>query len=104
MSTRIEFGAKQVGETRLLSFDFTSDLGTGETITSATCTCSVWSGTDASPSSMVSGANSISFGTVTQLYTGGQAGVIYIAGCEALTNLGQSIARTGYLAVTANQP
>lgn len=104
MTARQEFPSKTSAETKLLTFDFSSDLGAGETLSSAVASCVVWSGTDSAPSSMISGALAISGGLITQLFTGGVAGVIYIISMLATTSLGQVIPKTGYLAVVAPQP
>ena len=66
MGTFTTFDQKITTEDLFLDFDFISDLDTGETISGATVTCDVASGTDANPSAMISGADSVSGSTVTQ--------------------------------------
>lgn len=104
MTARQEFGAKTVNETRQLTFDFSSFLGSAEVISLAVANCAVWSGTDASPTSVLSGATAISGGLVTQLVTGGVAGVIYVVQMVATTSIGQILTISGFLAVVPGQP
>lgn len=104
MTSRQEFYGKTTNETRQLTFDFSSYLGVGETVSSAVASCVVWSGTDASPSSVLSGAASLATPLVNQLVTGGIAGVIYIIQMVGTTSAGQILTISGYLAVTAGQP
>lgn len=104
MFARIEFGSKTVTETRLLPFDFSSYLGTGETISSAIASCAVWSGTDPAPAGIISGGSTISGAIVTQLVTAGVIGVLYIVQMTATTSLGQILPLGGFLAVVAGQP
>jgi hypothetical protein len=78
---------KQVGETLNLTTDFKGYLRVGlvngsgvtftETIASAATTITVYSGTDANPSAMVSGAATISGTKVTQTLIGGVSGTVY---------------------------
>lgn len=90
-----------VTETRLLTFTFGGELAVGETISSAAVTAAVYSGTDATPSSVISGAASISGTNVTQLISGpgGEVGVTYALTCLAVTSLGQTVALMGYLVI-----
>jgi len=76
---------KYEGETTPYKFDFSKDLDDGESLASAVVTASVYSGTDASPSSIVSGAASISGNIVTQTITTGVPGVIYQLTCAVTT-------------------
>ena len=97
--SRDNWSPKQVGATKAYVFDFISDLAVGETISGATVTAAVWSGTDASPSSIISGAASISGTQVTQKLTAGLAGNIYAATCTATTSASQTLVRSAYLVV-----
>jgi hypothetical protein len=83
------------GETKTpLTFDFTSYLVQGETVTSAVCNVDVWAGTDASPSAILDGSATIVGGTTAlQRVTGGIDGVDYRVRCLA-TTVGVSPART----------
>jgi hypothetical protein len=98
--SRVTQQPKLVGETRTYYFDFTSLLGSLETISTVTCAASVYSGTDASPSSIISGAAS---GTGTQIaqqnITGGVVGTIYEVKCTVSTSLFQTLVMTCFLPV-----
>ena len=98
MSRQIIEG-KQSGETVTIPFSFLSHLATGETISSASTTATVYSGTDASPSSIISGAPSISGSTVSQKVIGGTLGVTYVLVCSATTSTGQVLQISGYLVI-----
>jgi hypothetical protein len=96
---RVVQNPKFVSDTVNYTFDFTSRLAVGETISSATVTSVVYTGVDASPSAIISGSAAISGGLVTQLITAGVAGVIYELRCAAVTSLGQTANLSAYLAV-----
>lgn len=96
------FPPKFVGSSLFADFDFASVLDVGETVSSAVVTSTVYSGTDASPSSMISGSASASGTTVTQLITGGVEGVMYYLTCTITTSNGQTLIMTGFLAVIPN--
>lgn len=99
MSSRVIFPPKGQGETLLLTFNFGSALSAGETISVATAAAVVYSGTDASPSAILSGSASISGQEVTQLVTAGVEGTIYDVGMSVFTSLGQTLQQAGYVAV-----
>jgi hypothetical protein len=65
---------------------------------------SVYSGVDPSPQSLVSGASGISGSQVTQLFTGGIAGVVYEALFKVTTNLSQDLEIAAYLAIIPDLP
>jgi hypothetical protein len=96
---RVIFPGKRAGETIFLLFDYTSQLAVGETISSAVVTASVYSGIDASPSSIISGSASISGPVVSQKITAGVLGVIYELLCAATTSTGEVIDLCGALAI-----
>ena len=74
----IIFDSKSVSETLPYVVNFSDKLQFGETINGAAVSVSVFSGTDPSPSSMLSGvATYDALGNVTQVLTGGLAGVVY---------------------------
>jgi hypothetical protein len=104
MTARQDFPSKTPDATALLVFDYSSDLTSGETISSTVVSCSVWSGTDPTPASLISGSATTSGALVKQLFTGGLAGVIYFVRVLATTSLGQVLPKAGYLAVVATQP
>lgn len=104
MTARAQLPAMRVGEIRKLTFDFISDLAAGETISTQTVTASVYSGTDASPSGLISGSATASGTVVTQAVTaaGKTAGVIYELLCTITTSTSQTLKKAGYLALVAN--
>lgn len=101
MSYRMVFDAKDPAATVSASFDFAASLAVGETISSASTTATVYSGTDATPAAILSGAATPSGGKVVQKLTGGVSGVVYYLFCAAMTSTGQVLVRDGYLAVEA---
>lgn len=93
------FQPKRAGETRLLNFDFTSILAVGETLSTEVVTATVYSGVDAAPSAVISGAASASGAVVSQLVTGGTEGVVYNLTCTVTTSLSQALKMHGFLAI-----
>lgn len=91
--------AKPSGETRKQVFDFISLLAVSETISTTTVTAVVYSGTDASPSSLISGSAAISGTKVTQTLTAGTAGVTYLLTCTVTTSASQTLQLSGFLTV-----
>lgn len=96
---RVEFQPKLSGVTDSYLFDFISALGNGETISTAVITVSVYTGVDAAPSAMLSGASAINGSQVTQKLTGGLPGVIYAVLCTITTSLSRTLQLSGYLAI-----
>ena len=97
--SRIVQPPKLLGETRAYVFDFRADMGAGVTISSTSTAASVYSGTDASPSSILSGSGAISGSSVTQKLTGGVLGVIYDVLVSATLSDGQVVQRASYIAI-----
>ena len=104
MSNRQEFAPKLVGATRTVVFEFLGELAVGETISTSTVTAAVYSGTDASPSSLISGSASASGTQVSQKLTGGAEGVIYKLTCTITTSASNTLVKTGFLAVIPDLP
>lgn len=98
--SRIVLSGKGANETISQSFDFAAGLALGETISTKVVTATVYSGTDASPSSVISGSPTSSGTTVTQKLTGGTLGVTYLIVCAITTSAGQTLRMSGYLVVT----
>lgn len=96
---QVSLPTKLVGETKNYYFDFISVLAIGETISTQSVVMSVFSGTDASPASMLSGSASASGTIVTQKLTGGTLGVMYQALCTITTSAGQTLQLAGYVVV-----
>lgn len=97
--SRVTLDGKLAGETVNEVFDFISKLATGETISTATVVASVYSGTDAAPSAIISGSASISGTKVTQLVTAGILGVMYKLLCTITTSAGQTLVLAAFLAI-----
>lgn len=93
------FNPKLQGESPKLEFDFSSRLNTGATISTQVVTASVYSGTDASPSSVISGSATASGAIVTQKVTGGVVGVVYQLLCTITTSDSQTLQMAGFLPV-----
>jgi len=104
VSGRQSFDPKLPGETGIVTFDFTSKLAAGETISTKVVAATVYSGVDASPSAIISGTASASGALVTQTVTAGTAGVIYELLCTITTSLSQTLQLAGLLAVTSMLP
>jgi len=99
MSSRAILDPKLLGETKTITFDFTSSLVIGETISTQTVTASTYSGTDATPSGVISGIASTSGAVVSQKITGGVLGTMYELLCQITTSLGQTLQQSAFLAV-----
>lgn len=95
---------KLVGQTKIYTWDFLSDLAVGETISTETVVMTVYSGTDAAPAAMLSGAASASGSVVSQKLTAGVLGVIYEALCTITTSLGQTLSQCSFIAVVPDLP
>lgn len=93
---------KTPGTTEKVVFDFISHLAVGETISTQIVAATVWSGVDANPSAIVSGAATASGTKVTQAITGGVAGTIYKLVCTITTSGSQTLQMLGYLAIVAD--
>jgi hypothetical protein len=103
---RFVIDPKKAGETVLVSPNFISALQASETISTAVCTATVFSGTDTNPGAIISGSASFTDpGTVvTQLVTGGVLGCVYEFLCTITTSLGQTLEMSGYLAIVPDLP
>lgn len=104
MSSNIILPSKHIADDLFVSFDFLSQLDSGETISGATVTATVFSGTDASPGAIVSGAATVAGTVVSQKIVDGAIGVIYTLSCAVSTSLGASKVIQGYLAVLDSNP
>jgi hypothetical protein len=94
------FSRKRIDEDLKLSFDFTNDLASAETISTQTVTATVYSGTDANAQDIVSGSASASGQIVTQLIINGLEGVTYLLECEITTDQAQKVHLVGLLPVS----
>jgi len=86
-----DFSPKSPTETEIFTFDFARVLASNETISTASVVSIVKTGTDANPSSMISGVSTITGTKILQKITGGVSGVYYSLQCSAVTSLGQTI-------------
>lgn len=93
------YNSKKVGEIAPTTFDFTASMAVSETISTQSVAASVYSGTDANPSAIISGAASASGKIVSQTLTGGVSGVIYQLLCTITTSLGKTLQMSSYLSV-----
>jgi hypothetical protein len=100
----VQLENKFAADQRFYLFEFLSELQVGVSLVSAGVTCLLWSGTDASPSSMVSGSATIDGTTVRQMIVGGVEGNIYTLVAAALTSDGQTVRVTGQLAIVPQRP
>ena len=92
--------AKDPAEKLVATFDYSEDLDVGETIASATLTCTLLSGTDADPAAVLYGSATIDAGTVLQPITGGVDGAVYTLRCQAtLTPTGRVLVLAASLPV-----
>lgn len=98
------FPPKLAGETETVQFDFTSDLAVGETISTQSVAATVYSGTDAAPSGLISGLATASGAVVSQKLIGGVAGVIYQLVCTITTSLSQTLLMQAYMVVESGLP
>ena len=97
--TRVEQPPKLAGATQTYQWDFASLLAAGETISSAAATASVYSGTDATPSTILSGSPSSSGTVVSQNLTGGTLGVIYQVLVQIVTSASQTLQLSSLVAI-----
>ena len=80
------FSYKITTENEQFTFNFSTVMSTGETISLATSTVEVISGTDASPTAILVGSPSINGQVVSQRISGGLDGVIYRIQVTATTS------------------
>lgn len=104
MNGRADLPCKLTGETKTYPFDFSSEIGSGVTLSSPVVTAAVYSGTDASPASIISGSASASGAIVSQKITAGVTGVIYELTCQVATSDGQTLQQVGLIAVVPKAP
>ena len=94
-----QFSYKLTTESELFSFDFNPVLGTGETISTATCTAITLQGTDVAPSAILSGSPVVSLGKATQRVTGGVADNTYRLIMTVTTSASNTYTCTGDIPV-----
>lgn len=101
-ASRYVHDPKLQGETVQVTFDFTSEMTSSETISTQVVTASVYTGVDASPSAIISGSASASGKQVLQKITAGTAGVIYKLLCTITTSASQTLQQIMYLAILSD--
>lgn len=84
-------------------FNFISDLDPLDFLAAGIVlplvTATVYSGTDLSPNSIISGLPALTASDITQRITGGVQGVVYLLTCTTETDNGLILVRRGKLAV-----
>ena len=95
------FSDKATTETIPLTVSFGDRLQYGETVNGASVTCVVISGTDATPSAVLSGVATYTANTITQNVTGGVAGVTYMIIFLATATNSHNYVKQGRLVVMA---
>lgn len=93
---------KGEGEVISLTMTFSDRLLAGEVVNGATVAVSVYAGTDATPSNMLSGAVSYDATSVTQKITGGVVGVVYNIVFVATGSDSHSYGKVARLAVVSD--
>lgn len=93
---------KAPGATVSVVFDFISFLPSGVTLSAPVVQATVWAGVDGAPAAIISGSAAVSGSQVTQLITGGVAGVLYKLTAQATASNGQTLIMYGYLAVVGD--
>lgn len=90
--------AKDVAEVDVITFDYSAELGDGETLSSAVVTVEVYEGADPAFGDMIDGAPQISGAYVLQQMKAGVANVTYLWRCVATTSL-RVLTLSGYIPV-----
>jgi bifunctional N-acetylglucosamine-1-phosphate-uridyltransferase/glucosamine-1-phosphate-acetyltransferase GlmU-like protein len=93
------FSYKFVAENKPLSFEFSEVLASGESLSTASCSVIVLDGTDASPSSLLSGSATITGTKVYQRVHNGTAGVTYRIIVTVTTSAGSTLVAVGDIPV-----
>lgn len=103
MSGRVEWTPKTSTEVIIRYADFTDELAVNETVTSATCVATVYSGNDPSPAivqstAVINNAAGIAAIAVVTL-TGGILGTLYQCLVTGITTAGRTITKSAILAI-----
>ena len=99
MNYRSVINAKTTSATEDAVFDFSNQYVAGETVSSGSVTAVVYSGTDASPSAVLSGAGVASGTKFTQKVVGGVEGVAYLLTCTTTSSAGKVRSLEGFLII-----
>lgn len=93
------FTYKLTTENELFSFDFSQVLAASETLTTASCSVIVISGTDSNPSAILSGSAAITGPKASQRVTAGISEVTYRLIMTVTTSAGNTFTAVGDLPV-----
>ena len=99
MNYRSVINAKTTSATEDAVFDFANQYVAGETVASGSVTAIVYSGTDATPSAVLSGAGVASGSKFTQKVTAGTEGVVYLLTCTTTSSSGKVRSLEGFLVI-----
>lgn len=92
--------SKKATELGPVTFDFTSVLAVGELINGQSVTAAVYTGVDANPSGILSGAATLNGKLVSQKITTAVTGVVYSLNCVVTTTSGNTYQQSSYFAIT----
>jgi len=98
LMSRVIVPPKEASKQYTQNIDFSDQMASGETITSTTVSCTVYSGVDPTPSAVL-GSTTVSGQTLNQVLTGGVAGVIYQVVLQANTSASQQLIKSFFLAI-----
>lgn len=90
-------GPKDVGENRVVGFDFSTELAAGENLSGASVAVTVIAGSDPASNAILSGSPFILGSLVKQRVVGGVAKTTYHLRCTATTDGGNTIVVAGNL-------
>ena len=104
MTARLLINPKYAAESRVEALDFSPLLATGQTVTAAAFTVTVYTGSDPSPSTVI-GTTTISSPIVSPILQNGIAGTIYSIRCDATTTApAATVSLSFYLAIIPDLP
>lgn len=90
---------KDVGETDVITFDFSLVLNTGETIVTAVVTSEVYAGVDPTPTALLFGPVQVTGLVVAQQIQAGLVGVEYLLRCTITTSAARTLVLSALLPV-----
>ena len=99
MNYRSVINVKTSAATEDAVFDFANQYIAGETVSSGSVTAVVYSGVDATPSAVLSGAGVASGTKFTQKVAGGVEGVAYLLTCTTTSSTGKVRSLEGFLVI-----
>ena len=101
---RVILSPNKVGEQIFVPVDFISRLAAGETIVAASCTSTLYSGTDPNPGAMLIGAPTVTGSVIEQEVGPILSGNTYELAYVATTSLGQVLKLSGYYTIVPDLP